>query len=171
MMTRTRLLLALTLLGLAPLAGFAASTTAPAKAANAKAVAPPAGKTRKSRFPIGGMPESARVYYADLYGIDDMSAKLTESGQLVRFSYRVVDAAKAKLMMDRAAEPALQDEAAHVSLSIPVMDKVGPLRQSMGAVEGKSYWMAFSNKGGPVKAGHKVSVAIGPVRIDGLVIE
>jgi hypothetical protein len=195
MTTQIRFAGALAVLCLAPLAAVAASTDAPApiaakpapakpataraasaktatsKSATTKAATPAGAKSHKSRFPIGGMPDSARGYYADLYGIDDMSARLTESGQLVRFSYHVVNAAKAKQMMDRAAEPALQDEVAHVSLSIPVMDKVGPLRQSMGAVEGTSYWMAFSNKGGPVKAGHKVSVVIGPVRIDGLVVE
>jgi hypothetical protein len=190
MTTQIRFAGALALLCLVPLAAVAASTDAPepvaakpaaakpataksasSKPATNKAAKPAGGTAHKSRFPIGGMPDSARGYYADLYGIDEMSARLTESGQLVRFSYHVVDAAKAKQMMDRAAEPALRDEVAQVSLSIPVMDKVGPLRQSMGAVEGKSYWMAFSNKGGPVKAGHKVSVVIGPVRIDGLVVE
>ena len=63
------------------------------------------------------------------------------------------------------------DERSHAVLSVPTMEKVGPLRQSMAAENGKSYWMAFSNKGGPVKQGDQVSVVIGPVRIDGLIVQ
>ncbi len=124
-----------------------------------------------SRYARGGMTEGARQYYAMVWGVDDFSAKLTESGQLVRFSYRVVDAKKAALLQDRAASPALIDEAAHVALQVPNMEKVGPLRQSMPAQDGKVYWIAFSNKGFPVKKGQRVSVAIGSFKIDGLVVQ
>jgi hypothetical protein len=125
----------------------------------------------KTRFPVGGMPDSARDYYATLYGVDDLAAQLTESGGLVRFTYRVVDAKKAQALQDRAAQPSMVDVASRAVLSIPVMDKVGPLRQSMPAKNGMSYWMAFSNKGGPVKPGHQVSVVVGSVRIDGLIVQ
>ena len=125
----------------------------------------------KTRFPVGGMPDSARDYYAQLYGVDDLAVQLTESGALVRFTYHVVDAKKAQALQDRAAQPTMLDEASHAQLSIPVMDKVGPLRQAMPAKLGMSFWMAFSNKGGPVKAGHKVSVVVGAVRIDGLIVQ
>jgi hypothetical protein len=117
------------------------------------------------------MPDGARAWYAQNYGVDDLSAQLTDAGALVRFSYRVVDAARAQPLQDRAAQPNMLDQASHAVLSIPVMDKVGPLRQSMPARNGMSYWMAFSNKGGPVKAGHRVSVVIGSVRIDGLIVQ
>ena len=137
-------------------------------AATQKAKSPPA---HVSRFPRGGMPESARGYYAMNYGVDQLSVSLTESGQLVKFSYRVVDANLAKPLQDRAANPNLLDEAAHAVLVVPTMEKVGPLRQSMAAEEGKSYWMTFSNKGNLVKTGHMVSVVIGPVRIDGLIVQ
>lgn len=124
-----------------------------------------------SHFPVGGMPNSARDYYAQVYGVDNLSAQLTDSGALVRFSYRVVDAAKAQALQDRSATPTMFDTVTRAELYIPVMDKVGPLRQSMSAKEGMSFWMAFSNKGGPVKTGHKVSVLVGSVRIDGLIVQ
>ena len=38
-------------------------------------------------------------------------------------------------------------------------------------VAGKSYWMAFSNKGRLVKRGDRVTVVIGPFRADGLVVD
>jgi hypothetical protein len=126
---------------------------------------------KASRYAAGGMPAGARQYYAVTWGVDQLSVKLAESGALVRFSYRVIDAAKAQVLQDKAANPNLIDEAAHVSLVVPSMDKVGPLRQSMPAEIGKSYWMAFSNKGNMVKSGHRVSVVIGAFRADGLIIQ
>jgi hypothetical protein len=117
------------------------------------------------------MPEGARRYYATTWGVDRLSARLAESGQLVRFDYRVIDAAKAVPLNDRASSPQMLDELAHVALQVPTMEKVGPLRQSMPAENGKTYWMVFSNKGSYVKRGHRVSVAIGPVRVDGLLVQ
>ena len=104
------------------------------------------------------------------WGIDQVSAKLAESGQLVRFNYRVLDAAKAGPLHDRSSAPQLLDEASHAVLSVPEMEKIGPLRQSTAPESGKSYWMVFSNKGGPVKSGDRVSVVIGEFRVDGLVV-
>lgn len=128
-------------------------------------------KAAPVHFPRGGMPQSAKQYYAHLWGIDEMSVKLAESGQLVRFSYRVTDATKAAPLHDRASNPNLYDEKSNAVLEVPVMEKVGPLRQSMPPQNGQSYWMVFSNKGGYVKQGHRVSVEIGPVRVDGLLVQ
>lgn len=129
------------------------------------------GAAHKSRFPVGGMPEGARRYYAEIYGVDGLAAQLTQSGQLVRFSYHVTDASKAQALQDRASTPNMYDEAVHAVLVVPTMEKVGPLRQSMPAENGMAYWMTFSNRGGLVKVGHKVSVVIGSVRIDGLTVQ
>jgi hypothetical protein len=129
------------------------------------------GARKASRYAATGMPASARQYYAATWGVDQLSVKLAESGQLVRFSYRVIDADKAQAFQDKASTPELVDEATHVALSIPVMDKVGPLRQSMPAEIDKTYWMMFSNKGNKVRSGHRVFVAIGAIRIDGLIVQ
>jgi hypothetical protein len=137
---------------------------------SATAVAAADAPKRKSPY-IGGPPAGARAFYSDMWGVDQLTVKLADSGQLVRFDYRVLDAAKAAPLNDRASEPVLLDEASHAVLHIPVMEKVGPLRQSMPPETGKTYWMVFSNKGGPVKAGHRVSVVIGSFRVDGLVVQ
>ena len=120
---------------------------------------------------VAGIPGSARNYYSHAWGIDRMSVKLAESGALVRFNYRVVDAAKAAPLNERSSAPVLLDEEAHAVLYVPEMEKVGPLRQSTAAEAGKTYWMVFSNKGGPVRRGHRVSVVIGQVRVDGLIVQ
>ena len=126
---------------------------------------------KPARYRTVGMPASAVRYYSQAYGVDQLSAKLAESGQLVRFSYRVTDAAKAGALHDKAAAPQMLDERVHAVLQVPVMEKVGPLRQAVAPEQGKAYWMVFSNKGSVVKAGHRVSVVIGQVRIDGLVVQ
>jgi hypothetical protein len=58
-----------------------------------------------------------------------------------------------------------------VVLKVPVMEKVGPLRQAFAPEVGKEYWMVFSNKGDVVKKGERVSVVVGSFRVDGLVVE
>jgi hypothetical protein len=145
--------------------------SAPAVAVSTKSSTVHATAKKPSRYAAGAMPASARQYYQTTWGVDQLSVKLAESGQLVRFSYRVVDAEKAQALEDKASNPSLLDEGAHVALSIPVMDKVGPLRQSMPAETGKTYWMLFSNKGNKVHSGHRVSVVIGAIRIDGLIVQ
>jgi len=130
-----------------------------------------ASSQKPSLHPIGGMPGSARQFYALSWGVDQLSVKLAESGQLVRFSYRVVDTAKAMPLHEKASSPYLLDEEAHAVLEVPTMEKVGALRQSMPPEVGKSYWMVFSNKGNLVKSGHRVSVMIGQFRVDGLIVQ
>jgi hypothetical protein len=117
------------------------------------------------------MPPSARQHYALVWGVDQLSAKLVESGQLVRFNYRVIDALKAAPLNNRASSPQMLDQHTHAVLQVPTMEKIGPLRQSMAPENGKSYWMVFSNKGNYVKEGHRVSVVIGRFRVDGLIVQ
>ena len=113
----------------------------------------------------------AGTYYRLIWGIDGLSVKTAEAGQVIRFSYEVLDPAKAATLNDRRIEPSLIDEGAHVKLVVPQMDKVGKLRNVNTPEAGKSYWMLFSNKGGYVKRGDRVNVVIGNFRADGLVVD
>ena len=110
-------------------------------------------------------------YYRLVWGIDSIAVKLAESGELVRFSWRVLDPDKARTLNDKRLEPALVDPQAGVSLAVPAMEKVGQLRQSAPPEQGKSYWMAFSNKGRRVKRGDRVNVVIGDFKGEGLAVE
>ncbi|EGC99086.1 hypothetical protein B1M_38356, partial [Burkholderia sp. TJI49] len=95
----------------------------------------------------------------------------TASGNLIRFSYRVADPRKARLLADNRATAYLYGEASHAMLVVPTMDQVGALRQTGNLEVGQEYWMVFSNKGNPIKRGDRVSVLIGSLHIDGLVVE
>ena len=113
----------------------------------------------------------AGEYYRLVWGVDSLGVKLVESGEVVRFTYHVLDADKAKALNEKKNEPALIDPRAGVQLVVPSMEKIGQLRQSATPQAGKSYWMAFSNKGRPVKHGDRVIVQIGQFRADGLVVD
>lgn len=113
----------------------------------------------------------AGKYYQLIWGVDSLSLKYTESGEVIRFSYRVLDPDKAKVLNDKKNEPSLIDSRAGVKLVVPTLDKVGQLRQSSTPEAGKSYWMAFSNKGRLVKKGDHVDVVIGQFRAQGLVVD
>jgi hypothetical protein len=124
-----------------------------------------------SRYCAGAMPASARNFYAAIWGVDQLSAQLAESGQLVRFSYRILDPTLAKPLLEKISNPSLLDERAHAVLSVPTMEKVGPLRQSGAPERGKTYWVLFSNRGHVVHDGDRVSVVIGAIRVDGLIVQ
>jgi hypothetical protein len=106
-----------------------------------------------------------------VWGVDSLVVKWGESGEVIRFSYRVLDADKAKVLNDKKFEPSRIDPQAGVKLVVPSMENVGQLRQSAPPENGKAYWMVFSNKGRLVKRGDHVSVVIGAFRADGLVVD
>lgn len=137
--------------------------------------ATPAGKPATtgaaSARPGPGLRRRAQMYFQDVWGIDSLIVRYTESGELIRFSWRVLDPAKAAPLNDKAAEPILFDPQAGVKLVVPQMEKVGKLRQSSTPIEGKSYWMIFSNSGRRVRPGDRVMVQIGQFHADWLVVE
>ncbi len=161
--------------GLARGAAVAALLLACAVPAQAD-TAPPATKPAATAgTPMHYLPNRfagrAGVYYKTVCGIDSLSVKWAESGEMVRFSWRVLDPERAAVLNDKKADPALIDPRAGVSLVVPVMEKVGQLRQSATPEAGKSYWMAFSNKGRVVKRGDRVDVVVGPFRAQNLVVD
>jgi len=43
----------------------------------------------------------AEMYYEGLWGVSELRAKVAESGELIRFNYRVLDPAKAAALNDK----------------------------------------------------------------------
>jgi hypothetical protein len=136
------------------------------KSANKSAPATPANRYHPSRFS-----RRAELHYSMVWGVDALSVKWAESGEMIRFSYSVLDPEKAKALNDNKSQPLLNDPRAGVQLVVPSMEQVGQLRQVADPEEGKTYWMAFSNKGRLVKRGDRVDVVIGPFRAEGLVVD
>jgi hypothetical protein len=115
--------------------------------------------------------EKARQYYAGVWGVDQLKANYTNSGNLIKFSYRVLQPKRAAALGDHENTPELIGIRSNAVLHIPTMEKVGQLRQMSAAEANKDYWMVFSNKGNLVKPGDEVSVIIGKFRADGLIVE
>lgn len=113
----------------------------------------------------------AEMYYESAWGVGELHVKATESGELIRFNYRVLDPEKATALNDKKAEPELIDAQAGVKLEVPQMEKVGKLRQSSTPKAGMNYWMVFSNPTRVVKRGHRVDVVIGSFRANNLLVE
>jgi len=151
------------------------AATAPPAGAPAATPAQPSGAAPAKGGPVRSLPNRfagrAGLYYKVVWGIDSLSVKWTESGEVIRFSWRVLDPQLAKVLNDKKAEPSLIDPQARVSLVVPVMEKIGQLRQTQPPEAGRSYWMAFSNKGRLVKRGDRVNVVVGPFRAEGLAVD
>ena|SRR5579862_1180784 len=115
--------------------------------------------------------QRAEIYYQGAWGVGELRVKAAESGELIRFNYRVLDPQKAAALNDKKVEPELYDAQAGVKLSVPQMEKVGKLRQESSPKTGMTYWMAFSNPTLAVKRGHRVDVVIGSFHATNLVVE
>ncbi len=143
----------------------------PVSSASKDAHAPPAaGKT--SPYHTQKLTHNAKTRMAATWGVDKLKVSYTASGNLIRFSYRVIDPEQAKVLCEKSATPYMVGQKNNVALQIPVMDKVGQLRQTAATPKaGMEYWMVFSNKGNLVKPGDRVNVVIGSFHADGLMVE
>ena len=144
--------------------------TVAAQPAAAAATSSPAPRAT-APLPVVGKSQRGAEFYKRRWGIDNVIVRATASGELIRFSYRIVDAKKAALINDKAKTPYLIEEKLGVALQIPQMEKVGQLRQTAKPENGREYWMAFSNKGKLIKPGNRVDIVIGSFRINDLVVE
>jgi hypothetical protein len=115
--------------------------------------------------------EKAKKQYLGMWGVDKLRVSSTNSGNLIRFTYRVEDPLLARTLLDRGATPYMYSPKAQAVLQIPVMDKVGPLRQAMAPKAGQEYWMVFSNKSNLVRPGDRVDIRIGTFHADGLMVD
>jgi hypothetical protein len=157
---------------LAAAVAFSATSQDPSKSTPAgQAAVPVKSAGAPTRYLPNRFAGRAGMYYKTVWGVDSLSVKLTESGQLVRFTWRVLDPEKAKALSNKEAKPSLIDPQKGVSLVVPTLENIGMMRQSSTPEEGKTYWMAFSNKGRVVKKGDRVNVVIGQFRADGLGVD
>lgn len=149
--------------------GASAQSAVTPAAASAPMVAAPARHSNASRQQKEST--KARNRYVTAWGIDKMKVSYTASGNLIRFSYRVSEPDRAKVLGDKRFTPYMVSPRHGAVLQVPVMDKVGMLRQATVPQAGQEYWMVFSNKGNLVRPGDRVSVLIGSFRADGLMVE
>jgi len=114
----------------------------------------------------------AEATYLATWGVDKLKVGYTNAGNLIRFSYRVVNTVPAKALGNKTSPPYLVGLRAHAVLQVPTMEQVGMLRQTAAEPKaGAEYWMVFSNKGNLVRPGDRVNVVIGSFHADNLMVE
>jgi hypothetical protein len=109
--------------------------------------------------------------YKRNWGVDIVGVRLVSSGHMLEFRYRVLDSTKAMDVNDKRATPYLIDEKSGVRLNVPVMEKIGQLRQTSLPKDDQTYWMIFANEGKIVRHGDKVDLSIGKFHCDGLIVD
>jgi hypothetical protein len=105
------------------------------------------------------------------WGIQIESMRLTSSGYMLDFRYRVVDASKAQPLFERKIKPVLRDDASGAEMAVPVPPKTGALRSSNDAKAGRTYFMFFANPARFVKKGNTVTVTIGAFSVSGIAVD
>jgi hypothetical protein len=105
------------------------------------------------------------------WGVDIVGVHRVASGSMLRFTYKVVEPGRASALTDRKARPYLIDEATRTALAVPAMENVGELRQVAPLERDRTYFVIFGNPGGLVKRGGKVTLVVGDLRADGLVVD
>jgi hypothetical protein len=111
------------------------------------------------------------LYYKRNWGVEIIGVKPVSSGLMLAFKYRVIDPEKAKLLNNRQTRAFLRDEATGNVLSVPAMENVGELRTGAAPEAGRTYFMIFGNPGPLVKSGSKVSIVVGSLHVDGLIVD
>lgn len=105
-------------------------------------------------------------------GIKVEGIRRSAAGYMLDFRFQVVDPEKAKPIMNRSIKPYVIDEASGAKFVIPSSPKVGPMRQTARQAEaGRSYWLLFANPGRYIKPDRLVTVVVGDVRLEHLVVQ
>lgn len=107
-------------------------------------------------------------------GIRVEALRLSAAGNMLDFRYRVNDPEKAAPLFDRKIRPYLLDESNGAAFGVPESPKVGQLRstrRNSDAQTDRDYHILFANPGHMLQAGQKVSLVIGELKLENLVIE
>jgi hypothetical protein len=121
-----------------------------------------------SSKPASGSSDIAREW-----GIEVVALRPTAAGRLIDFRYRIIDPDKAVIFLDRTQKAHLIDQDSGFSAEVPE-GKLGPMRQTNRAGKpkaGRIYYMLFTNPGGILTSGSKVTVVVGDFRAEDLTVE
>jgi len=128
-------------------------------------------KQRARRETAAGWRSRRAIYFQRNWGVDIVGVRPVSSGYMLRFDYRILDPDKAAVLKDRKSKAYIIDEKTHTSLAVPAMENIGELRQVAPLEVNRTYFIIFGNPGKLVKSGSRVTVVVGALRIDGLVVD
>lgn len=105
-------------------------------------------------------------------GVTVETVRLSASGYMLDFRFRVSDPIKAAAVLDRKTKPLLIHERSGSRLFVPVPPKVGPMRQTTMTPEaGRNYYVLFANPSRFIKKGDAVTVVYGEMKLEHLTVQ
>lgn len=107
------------------------------------------------------------------WGVEVIGVRRTAAGAFLDFRYRVLDADKAKPLMDHTTDAQLIPHSVDTRLVVPT-SRLGSMRQTNRSAQpavGRTYFALFGNPGAVVGAGDRVDVVIGDFKATGLVVQ
>jgi hypothetical protein len=117
------------------------------------------------------MTHSEPVSIEEKWGIKVLSVRLTAADYMLDFRYRILDPEKSSALVQKGVKPYLVDQATGTKMEVP-RTRLGPMRQtSVKPVANRDYIILFGNPGNLVKQGSRVTVVIGDLKVEDLVVE
>jgi hypothetical protein len=111
------------------------------------------------------------LFFRRNWGVEILGVRRISSGLMLRFDYRVLEPERAVALNEKHARPYLIDEATRTALAVPAMENVGELRQVAPYQANRTYFIIFGNPGALVKHGGRVTLVVGNLHAEGLVVE
>jgi len=134
-------------------------------------VQPAAAAIERAAEPNAPGDDSSADSLEEQWGIQVERTMLSAGGYMVDFRFRVLNAAKARPILDRRTQPYLIDQATGAQFIVPSPPKIGQLRSGKTIREGAVYAILFANPGKYMKSGNKVTVVVGDFRARDIVIQ
>lgn len=99
--------------------------------------------------------------------------RLSAAGYMLDFRYQVIDPVKAAPLLDSRIRPYLLDVASGAQLGVPDTAKLGQLRTKgrNKVVAEQNYFILFANPGRFVQPGNRMTLVMGDLRIENLVVQ
>ncbi len=123
--------------------------------------------SNKSNTPKPALDHEAVV---NKYGVKIESLRLTAGGYLIDFRYRIIDPDKANFLLNKSNKPLLTDPISKFKATVPVPAKVGALRSSGKLIKDRVYFMLFANPAQYLKAGQKVTIEFGEMKVENVLL-
>jgi len=120
--------------------------------------------------PIPVRPPAPQSSIGDRGGIRVDSVRLSGHDHIVIFRYRVIDPIKALTVINPQTKPRIIEQKSGSELSVPNLRMIGSFRQTPRTlIPGRIYFVAFANNGA-VRNGSKVTVVLGDLKFENLVV-
>ncbi|NTV94761.1 MAG: hypothetical protein HGA75_05015 [Thiobacillus sp.] len=122
--------------------------------------------------PVAVSPDPLATAAASGIRVDGLH--LSAHGYILDLRYRVLDPAKAKLLLDAKKKVTLVDEAHGAQLGVPQSPVIGGMRQTSrnyAVYTDRDYFILFVNPGRAVKAGDTLKLAVDGTRIADVTVQ